>query len=226
MLPDVSHLPLLNRQCRTPMVRTSTSDENDARNDGFEDMDSALTPDEEYMIRRMNLQAGLVDARGRALDVDTDEEADAEIRRELEQAENVAPAPATPTPPPLVRQPNLPSQSRTLSSRPEHGFRRALVDPSRYDDPQERKDRVHNYIITNHHAFYPAGTPVLEANRVLNVQTGRVGLVSTVVNATGEVIVVYQEPGWGLRMETTPVSRLRRLAVQFNALPPRPWVIS
>jgi hypothetical protein len=100
------------------------------------------------------------------------------------------------------------------------------VDPSRYDDPQERKDRVRNYIITNHHAFYPAGTPVLEANRVINVQTGRLGLVSAVVNATGEVIVEYQEPGRGSPVETMPVSRLRRLAVQSNALPPRPWVIS
>ena len=225
MIPDVSHLPLLNRQCRTPMVRTSTSDENDARTEGFEDMDSALTPEEEYMIRRMNLQAGLVDDIGHALDVDTDEEADAEIRRELEQAENVAPVPATPTPPPMVRQPNHPHQSHTFSPRPEHGFGRPLVHPSRYDDPQERKDRVHNYIITNHHAFYPAGTPVLEANRVINVLTGRLGLVGT-NEAEGEVFVVYQESGWGSSRETIPVTRLRRLAVQFNALPPRPWVIS
>lgn len=227
MLPDVSHLPLLNRQCRTPMVRTSTSDENDARNDGFEDMDSVLTPEEEYMIRRMNLQAGLVDDRGRALDVDTDEEADAEIRRELEQAENVAPVPATPTPPPMVRQPNRPHQPRTCPPRPEHGFGRPLVHPSRHDDPQERKDRVRNYIVTYSYVFYPAGTPLHVDSRVLNVETGRLGRVRDVSNIVGgNVGVEYAEQGWGSRVETAPSSRFRRLVVQLGGLPHRPWVIS
>ena len=223
MLPDVSHLPLLNRQCHTPMVRTSTTNDNDSSDAGPE-VTETLTPDEVYMIRRMNLQAGLVDAEGHALDVDTDEEADAEIRRELEQAENVALAP---TPPPPVRQPNRPHQPRTFPLRPEHGFGRPLVHPSRHDDPQERKDRVRNYIVTYSYVFYPADTPLHVDSRVLNVQTGRLGQVRDVSNIVGgNVGVEYVEQGWGSRVETAPSSRFRRLVVQLDGLPHRPWVIS
>ena len=209
------------------MVRTSTINDDDSSDESprpcLTDVDSSdesprpcLTDDEVYMIRRMNLQAGLVDDRGRPFDVDTDEEADAEIRRELEQAVNVAPAPL-PAP--------APYQPPTFPPRSALEFRRPLVHPSRYDDPQERMDRVRNYIIAYNDVFYPAGRPLCVANRVFNVETGRLGLVG-LNEDEGEVFVVYQEDGWGSRSETAPASRFRRLVVQLDALPHRPWVIS
>lgn len=257
MLPNVSHLLLVTPSHRA-VAPTSTTTHSDDSDDSDDDSDAGstsmdnLTAEEIQMLRWMNLQAGLVDDRGHALDVDTDEEADAAIRRQLAQREeNVPPAPAPvpvvqsqgrgrgrsgrgrgpapqPQPLPPVRQPNHPQhQPRTFPpSRPEHGFRRPLVHPSRFDDPQERKDRVHNYIINYADAFYPAGTPLYVASRVLNVETGRLGTVTTVLNATDDVVVTYQEQGWGLRVETTPTSRLRSLAVVLADLPHRPWVIT
>lgn len=99
------------------------------------------------------------------------------------------------------------------------------MHPSRHDDPQERADRVGNYIIAHGDAFYPVDLGLYEASRVLNVLTGRLGLVG-LNEAEGEVFVVYQEEGWGPRSETAPTSRFRRLRVQLNGLPHRPWVIS